>query len=75
MSMVVLAVLSTVTFLRTFTQQRTVFEREARGGMSITGYFLANTAVDTVWLVLVSIACAGISRFVPKRIECPKKYL
>ncbi|GIL43799.1 hypothetical protein Vafri_1407, partial [Volvox africanus] len=60
MCMVCLGVLSCVTHLRTFSNNRVLLWRECASGMSILAYFMAQNVIDQIWVVAAPALSLGV---------------
>ncbi|KAG2452836.1 hypothetical protein HYH02_002182 [Chlamydomonas schloesseri] len=60
MCMVCLGVLSCVTHLRTFSQNRVLLWREAASGMSVLAYYLSQNIIDQIWVFTAPALSLGV---------------
>ncbi|KAG2436216.1 hypothetical protein HXX76_006528 [Chlamydomonas incerta] len=60
MCMVCLGVLSCVTHLRTFSQNRVLLWREAASGMSVLAYYLSQNIIDQIWVFAAPALSLGV---------------
>ncbi|KAG2499694.1 hypothetical protein HYH03_002629 [Edaphochlamys debaryana] len=60
MCMVCLGVLSCVTHLRTFSQNRVLLWREASSGMSLGAYYISQNVIDQLWVFTAPALALGV---------------
>lgn len=70
MAMTCLGVLSMVTHLRTFSQQRLLLWREVASGVGMPGHFLASNIIDFTWIVTAPAIYLGPYYYLTLPVSC-----